>query len=158
MCNATWKQLAHYTIYNIHYTMHNFFAQITGSIPLTKSRPILFYKILAFSNQMCTKIVWHRILGPCFCLFVCLFFFGCADLMLVSNNHFYQELRDLTPFTLFLLKSIYIEPPWAKSLQNGVLVFLLSQQKLKLVTTHKMASHLMHNECNLSGKHVFDWC
>ena len=35
-------------------------------------------------------------------------------------------------------------PPRAKSLRNGVLVFLLSRRKIEPVTTHKMASHLMH--------------
>ena len=57
---------------------------------------------------------------------------------------FNQELKDLGPFTLFLLQAIYIGPPRAKSLQKGVLVFLLSRREIEPVTTHKIASHLMH--------------
>ena len=60
----------------------------------------------------------------------------------LQKKHFYQELRDLGTF-YFVSSTGNLEPPRAKSLQNGDLSFFPSQQKIKPVTTHKMASHLM---------------
>ena len=60
-----------------------------------------------------------------------------------KKKHFYQELRDLGPFFIFVSSKGNIEPPRTTSLQNGGLSLMPSQQKIKLVSTHKMASHLM---------------
>ena len=77
------------------------------------------------------KVVWYKIkLKNRFDLFI--FCSGCADLM---------------PFFLtfyFVSSTSNLGPPRGKSLQNGVSVFLLSRRKIEPVTTHKMASHLMH--------------
>ena len=70
-------------------------------------------------------------------------------------------IADLTPFLTSLCKKAFLSRterfgsvlfcifysnlglPSAKSLQNGCLGSLLSRRKIKPVTTHKMASHLM---------------
>ena len=66
----------------------------------------------------------------------------CLSQHIFVKKHFYQELKRFGP-SYFLSSTGNLGPPRAKSLQNGGLSFLPSWQKIKPVTTHKMASHLM---------------
>ena len=138
-----------------------------------KSRPALLCKLSVF-DIVFDKVVW-LIKKKWKIALACLFFV--VDVLMLFSTHLCNTktkqkrifiknseiwggfffLLLLLFLILFLLQQLRTTE--AKSLQNGCLKFLLSLQKIKPVTTHKMQNVFPSDwyEHNLSRKHVFDW-